>query len=338
MKNSQVVDDTPVPAERIAEASIWVTRLHGGNRDRAMEAGLRQWIAADPMNARALELATDVWEESENLRRVVPFAHDTEDVAPRRFRFGLSTVAATALIAAIATLAVILGVLHFQRENVVTKLGEQRLLALEDGSRVFLNTATTVEVHYDATTRRVVLESGEALFDVAKRADRPFVVEAGSRRVTALGTSFVVRRDEQTTAVTLVEGSVSVKAADGADAAAAAENAVTLSAGQRVTYSSAGSARIDQPSVERVVAWRRGQVILEDTPLAEAIAEMNRYSAVRLRLEQPDAAKLVINGLFQAGDSLSFANAVALSYGLTVHESGNEIVLEGDANARSASP
>ena len=303
-----------IPAERLAEAGVWIARLHGDDRDAVLEAGFRKWLQESPLNAQAFELTTEVWEDSQNLRRVVPFAHDVP-VAPEppRLRFPRPAwvgvgVAACALVAA--------ALFHLQNDRVSTDIGEQRLLTLDDGTRVFLNTATRLVVRYDESVRKVELLTGEALFNVPKRTTRPFIVSAGDREVRALGTSFVVRRDEHDIAVTLVEGKVKVAA-------------VTLVPGQRVTFKVGEPVRVDTPALEAAVAWRRGQVVLDDTPLAEAAAEMNRYSAVRLVVERPDAATLLVNGLFTAGDSMSFANAVAQTYGLQVIERGDHIVLSG---------
>ena len=163
------------------------------------------------------------------------------------------------------------------------------MLTLNDGTRVYLNTATRIVIHYDRFTRRVELETGEALFDVAKATDRPFIVSAGDRQVTALGTSFLVRRDDQRLAVTLVEGRVRVN------------QKFTLTPGERLTLTPGGAARLGEPPLDKATAWRRGQVVLDDTPLAVAVAEMNRYSPIQLEIEQPEAGSLLISGLFQAG-------------------------------------
>jgi transmembrane sensor len=226
---------------------------------------------------------------------------------------------------------------------IATKVGEQRQVVLDDGTRVFLNT--------DTQARRVELTRGEALFNVAKKPDWPFIVAAGDRQVRALGTSFVVRRDEQRLAVTLVEGEVMVSprlaSSSGAvssspqpDAGAIAQtppaaagqprnDVFTLTPGQRLTFTAGAATRLDTPSVEKATAWRRGQVILDDTPLATAIVEMNRYNSVKLVVERPEAAALLVNGLFQAGDSTHFANAVAQAYGLRLIERGDQIILSG---------
>lgn len=333
----------PVPDELLAEASVWVAKLHGDSRSRTLEQGFRRWLISHPDNARAFELATEVWDDAENLRRFVTFRPITRVERRSPWR----PIAATL---ACAMMLVIVGVVWFQYAGVIsTRVGEQRQLVLQDGTRVFLNTDTAIKVKYDEQARRVELRRGEALFNVAKQSDWPFIVVAGDRQVKALGTSFVVRKEAQRLAVTLVEGSVLVSPVQPAitqlvqpiiDAPSPVEQTpatasngnsreFTLAAGQRLTFSAGAPTRLDTPSVEKTTAWRRGQVILDDTPLRAAVAEMNRYNQSKLVVEDPEAAALLVNGLFQAGDSSHFANAVAEAYGLTVIQRGNDIVLSG---------
>ena len=75
-----------IPPECIAEAGVWVARLHSGEPDRIAMAGVKRWLKANPMNVRALELCTEIWEESANLRRITPFESQAP-VAPRKHRF-----------------------------------------------------------------------------------------------------------------------------------------------------------------------------------------------------------------------------------------------------------
>lgn len=324
-----------VPPERIAEASVWIARLHGGSRSRSLEAGLRRWLTADADNPRAFELATEVWEESERLKRVIPFTV-TE---PRRpISWFRPLVAATA-----CALALGIGViLHWRNGEYRTEVGEQRTLALKDGTQVFMNTATRLLVHYDKTSRRIELETGEALFNVARNLHWPFLVTAGGQQIRALGTSFVVRRDDKRLAVTLVEGRVTVSpvalvAAHPSSADVTGDPGslpVTLSPGQRITFSAGAVAKIDAPALDQAVGWRRQQVVLKDTPLEAAAEEMNRYNTVQLIVANSESQTLLINGLFQAGDSASFAEAIAQTYGLAVVNEGDKIVLTGVPKSR----
>jgi transmembrane sensor len=332
MSDSAKTGQGVIPPERLAEAGVWIARLHSGAPDKAAIAAVKRWLKAHPMNERALELCTEMWEESANLRRVIPFETEVDPSSPRRYLRVSMAMAALFLTFGIA--------LWLARpEDVATDVGEQRLVTLKDGTRVFLNTDTRIAVKYDASARSVELKRGEALFDVAKKPAWPFIVNAGDREIRALGTSFIVRRDETQTAVTLVEGMVTVTAPPSARVAPpprASTNATqeretfTLTPGQKLTFL-ASQSHLDTTSLDNATAWRRGQIILDDTPLSGAIAELNRYSKVKLVAERPEVQAIRVTGLFQTGDSLSFAHAVAQTFGLSVEERDDVIVLGGAA-------
>lgn len=353
MSSPQTKTNNPVAPERLAEAGVWISRLHGGNRTRADEIGLKRWLREDPQNARAFEIATEVWDDAENLRRFVALRPKLS--RPR------SSMAPTFAAAAMASVLLIVGaVLWFQNLDVIsTRVGERRQVVLEDGTRVYLNTDTRLVVKFSDEARHVELRRGEALFNVAKRSDWPFIVVAGDREVRALGTSFVVRKEDQRLAVMLVEGKVLVSpvveskrsaaepalaqqpaqstgsaapSVDTQTSAPARSDVFTLTPGQRLTFGAGSSAKLDTPSVEKATAWRRGQVILDDTPLRAAADEMNRYNSIRLIVADDVPADVLVSGLFQAGDSIRFANAVADAYNLNVQERGNEIILSPNAD------
>lgn len=353
MSSPQKTNNNPVAPERLAEAGVWISRLHGGNRTRADENGLKRWLREDPENARAFEIATEVWDDAENLRRFVSLRPKVS----QRPRSSMAPIFATA---AMASVLLFLGaILYFQNLGVITtKVGEQRQMVLDDGTRVFLNTDTQLIVKYSEEARRVELRRGEALFNVAKKSDWPFIVTAGDREVRALGTSFVVRKEDQQLAVMLVEGQVVVSpvveakrsaaeptlaqqpaqstgsaapSADEQTSAPARSDVFTLSPGQRLTFGAGSPAKLDNPSVEKATAWRRGQVILDDTPLRDAAEEMNRYNATKLVIADDVSSDVLVSGLFQAGDSSHFANAVAHQYQLTVQERGDAIILSSSA-------
>ena len=336
-------EGSPIPPSAIAEAGVWIVRLSDDGNNRTLKQGLRKWLDADPVNAKAFEAASDTWELSQTLRRVMPVPREQRPSRmfrsePKRIR-AWAAIAASVLVVAGAGAYVYLD--HFSVLR--TGVGEQRTLALEDGSRVVLNTDTRIVERYSSRERRIELKSGEAFFDVAPQATRPFIVNAGGRAITALGTSFVVRGDERELAVTLVDGKVAVSggSADSRTAAAVGtfeERDIVLEPGERVTFVRATRlVRVDTPALESVTAWRRGQVVLDKTPLATAIEEMNRYSETKIASgdesgKPSGCPDLAINGLFQAGDSDKFANVISEAYGLTVTRQDGGIVLSGTPN------
>jgi transmembrane sensor len=315
----------PLSNSARAEAAAWVARLHSSSRSPALEAGLRKWLKSDSAHIRAFEVATEAWEIGGSIKsRALPRMADPFVETPRRTHVGTRYLglAAGVLVALVGTLFY----LQQQTPPIATAVGEQRMLTLTDGTRIFLNTDTRLFVQEGAAQRRIKLESGEALFDVAKDPQRPFVVTAGDKEVIAIGTSFVVRRDERQLTVTLMEGKVAVSPSAGARPESDENpdkypaDKTVLAPGQRLTFVSHKPPKVDEPPIEKVTAWRRGEVILDKTRLQDAVDEMNRYSAVRLVIDDA-AADILVSGIFRAGDSARFAQAVAETYHLAVdHE------------------
>ncbi|MBE0547909.1 MAG: FecR domain-containing protein [Rubrivivax sp.] len=213
-------------------------------------------------------------------------------------------------------------------------MGEAQTVMLDDGTRMSLNTNTRLRVEFSAKQRTVSIGGGEAAFEVAKDAQRPFVVRAGGSEVVALGTVFIVRLTPsgpsagESLAVTLVEGKVSVRAAAGAGAGEVApERPLVMNPGERVRLAKAGgqqalaTQQLDRPRLEQVLAWKRSEAVFDGATLAEAAAEMNRYSRMPVVLVGDLAqADWQVSGQFRTGDNAAFANALALLHGLVVHE------------------
>jgi transmembrane sensor len=106
----------------------------------------------------------------------------------------------------------------------------------------------------------------------------------------------------------------------------------TLSPGQRLTFARGDIPKLDNPPIDKVTAWQRGQIILDHTPLADAVAEMNRYSPIQLEVQNPQAANTQVTGIFRIGDSSDFAHAVAATYNLTIVEQQHKILITGAPN------
>lgn len=317
-----------------AEAAAWVVRLHGPNRTSDVEAGLRRWLADDPEHPLAFELLTDTWERSTRLRRR-PIEHVARwELVGFRLSFSRAVLATLA----VAVLAITGTVYWLHSDVTATGIGELRTLTLEDGTRVHMNADTRLIVRYGKTLRQVQLVSGEALFEVTHNPKWPFVVTVDGHRIRDLGTEFDVLSEHNLLAVTLVEGRVTVSSTTGgeapsprpslpAQALSVSRQAITLSPGERLTYHADQMPQVDRPSLDLVTAWERGQVVLDDTPLTEAVAQMNRYSSRRIVIS-PAMRSIRVSGVFEIGDSASFAAALARTYHLNEStRSGGDIVL-----------
>ncbi len=194
-----------------------------------------------------------------------------------------------------------------------------------------MNANSRVLVQFDSRVRRVVLAEGEASFDVTKHQIRPFTVVIGDRKVVALGTSFMVRRDEpggNAFTVTLLEGRVAVEPLSLPDILPEQSAAVrVLRPGERLRFADHSPETVDSPSIERVTAWRRGLLIFDDASLSEAAAEFNRYGPVKITIGDADIGKIRVGGVFKMGDPADFAQAVAGTHDLRIINRTGEIIM-----------
>lgn len=171
-----------------------------------------------------------------------------------------------------------------------TATGQSKSLLLEDGSRVRLNTATAMNVHYNLSLRELQLLSGEILIETARDAQaRPFVVHTGEGSIRALGTRFIVRSEGAQTRVCVLEHAVEVRSAAGA-------TTVRVEAGQQLSFTQneVGSVQTASPNAD---AWTRGMLVVNDWRLEDLILELQRYRPGHLGC-QPEVATLRISGAF----------------------------------------
>lgn len=197
-----------------------------------------------------------------------------------------------------------------------TARGGQQEVKLPDGSTLWLDTATRAEVTLYRQRREVRLSEGQVLFAVQSNPERPFDVLAGNTRVTVVGTRFSVRRtrsglgDEGGVSVVVQEGRVRIASRSGAHELAGASASVGLGAGQSVTADAAGVLGPVGRDAAPVAAWREGRVSFNGTPLAQALAEFERYGDTGLVIHDPAVAALRVHGSFDLRQIDAFARAL----------------------------
>lgn len=209
-----------------------------------------------------------------------------------------------------------------------TPVGGQRLLKLDDGSRVEMNTATTLRASAGSDTREVWLDDGEAYFDIVHRRDRDFVVHAGPRTITVLGTRFIVRRAGDKVTVAVLSGRVRVQDAV-PEAGARMRSAVVTTGDIAVSQPRATLITTDTPvRVDAIAAWRNGMIVFDNTTLSDATAEFNRYSKRPIHVADPALAELRIGGSFRTRDGAAFVELMRRAYHVRVRDDDTAIVLE----------
>jgi transmembrane sensor len=317
-----------------AEAAAWIARLHSSRRNEQLEAGFRRWLGESAEHRTAFEYANEMWMSAESV---------SKSEVPLHSLVGRTSAlrAAAAVCGLLLTVAVGFVYRNYAASVYATEVGEQRALTLADGTRLTLNTNTRIRVRYRESERRIDLMQGEALFEVARDPLRPLVVHTAERLITALGTAFLVRRDMGVTSVMLIEGQVRVSDGDPSRAPSARQAttlssspAVLLEPGQRLMVKANEQATLDTPELNHLTAWQRGQIILDHTSLVDAIAEMNRYSETQIecgegndRVGVSACPDVYVTGIFRAGDTEAFGQALAASHDLQFRKHGRRIVL-----------
>lgn len=316
-----------------AEAASWIARLHGPSRTPRMERDCLEWQQRSAAHRLAFERCTDTWQDVAQISLANAFAGSSKVQADSAVDGLLRSRWPTALAAGVLLSAIFLSVQFWLGMGLhSTGLGEHSLVVLDDGTRVSLNTDSRVRVKMGNERRTVDVERGEAYFEVAKDARRPFVVRAGRSEVVAVGTVFSVRlgtggaKPDAAVAVTLIEGVVTVQATRGSGQPAA--KLLVLQPGERVRMvggdgagGSVLSEQVDRPRLEPLVAWKRGEAVFDDVPLSDAIAELNRYNRIPVVIVgDPTIGKLRISGVYRTGDTAGFARDAAALHGLVVVE------------------
>lgn len=315
----------------------------GGHSNSALDESIQ--VDADP-RAPALvpEAITLAW------RRLT--GQECSGGSAHRRRSVLYALAASILIAVAG------GWVHLQRGVYTTDIGEQRSLALADGSTVELNSRSRIKVQYTEHDRRVVLLEGQALFNVAKNKSRPFVVQAGNTRVRAVGTAFDVYRKSSDTVVSVVEGRVAVRRLDGAATGSqsnggaassssqtgqrprddvrsdgladvpgiqAAAGEILLAAGEQVVVTPAIFTSPKRADIAAATSWTRRILVFDSSPLTDVAQEFNRYNTRRLLVEDPQLAQFHISGVFSSLEPSLLLRFLHTQPELMVEETDTEI-------------
>ena len=290
------------PSRRLSDEAIdWLVRLGSGRatpKDRLTFLRWRQRSAAHEaaaVEAETLLRAVGETRQADQLRR---HGEPLSPAGVRRRPIGRRILFAGAAAASLAVVAVALpslGPLSALYADHATGVGGRKRVALADGSIAVLNTATAVSVDYSGKERRVVLHDGEALFEVAKDAARPFIVVAGDVEVRAVGTAFVVRLKEACEHVTVSEGTVAVKVGG--------RPPIRVEAGQRLGVGDGDRFKLGTVDIDAVTAWQRGKLIFNRRPLESVVAELQRYRAGRIVILGDRLKALEVTGVFDLDDT-----------------------------------
>jgi transmembrane sensor len=299
-------DETESRERAAQEATAWFVRLRNPLATGEDRRAFRDWIAASPVNADAYDEAGALWG-----RLDLPAARLGARGWHRktnRSTFAFRAVAAAASIGLIGGAAFWRdpGLLDRLRADHATAPGHQSEVVLADGTRLFLDGDSAVEVQLHTDGRHVTLLRGRVFFDVAPDPSRPFRVSADILQTDVLGTGFAV--DNETASVAVEHGAVAVTRPAGAR--------VKLGAGQGVHARGEGLSDAEAVEPSQSFAWRRGLIVLDSAPLGRVADELARMAPGRVFIPDRELRALTLSGTFRADDPDAVLEAMKTALGL----------------------
>ena len=334
-----------------AAAAAWFERREWSDWDATAQKALEAWLSESTAHRVAYVRLEAAWERAERLKALgagaqlgrVP-ARDSFGFSPQDSAIQPIDVAPIARAGAhasspssrlkwaigVASLAAVLtlGVWYqsvARWQTYGTSLGAIAPVALADGSHITLDSNTRIHVALDLGHRRVRLDQGAALFEVAKDPTRPLIVEVANTRVTAVGTEFSVRRDSDEITVLVKEGRVRIEG----DRRHFGGQATELAAGGQASTRGSEIAieRVSLSEVDRALSWRQGYLEFQETPLPQVVAEFNRYRVQRIEIDDPRLNAIRIGGRFRCTDADAFLNLLQQGFPVVVTRDEDHVSL-----------
>lgn len=308
-----------------ARAADWLERRDREDWSEADQAALDAWLAQSMAHYTAFWRLEAAWGRTARLVALRSPMQEQSTSAPQRqiSPILMGMAAAFALVAVLGAGAFLL--LRPSERTYATKVGGHELIAFEDGSRIELNTDTVLRARMTTKERIVWLDKGEAYFQVKHDPSHPFVVMVGDRRVTDLGTQFVIHRDTRNLEVAVLDGRVWFDAPDNR----ALSQTSLLTSGQVATVS-ADKISVTRRSAHELaneLGWRHGVLVFKHQPLADVAREFNRYNQRKIVIADGAVGSLKIYGTFRTEDVDLFARVVQVAFQLNVQSEGNQIVI-----------
>ncbi|MCK7596054.1 FecR family protein [Microbulbifer sp. CAU 1566] len=353
--NPQEVQEEPTE-DRLDQACAWIARLRSDALSNADRRTFAQWMSDSPANRQAFDEMAELWGDLGVLAHLplddlypesVPSAQhraQARDGQPSAKRPAKNENTDTQIdtgwnlpqwlmggsaVAACLGVALWIGNQWLQQAPVqqqmyTTAIGETRTIDLADGSKVQLNTNSELIVNFSREERRTQLLRGEAYFDVARQTSRPFTVAAGSANIRVLGTQFNVERNPENTRVSVTGGVVAVS--ESQTASGLQPESVKLTRNQKVSVSNSGLSDVARTSPEEALDWTQGQLVFEETPLSEALEELNRYLKVPVAAA-PGVSDRTLSGTFELTDPENTLAAIAAALDLDQDHSDPNLTL-----------
>lgn len=303
MTQTDIRTTAPIPCHaKLKQAAHWYALLRDGKAGMQDRLDWEAWLSADKVHLQAWQYIEDISQnfkplgnQPDSRMAVDALSTATHRLSRRRLLAGATVVVTGGILggfiwsqAQLSTSIMALGA------NYRTGTGEQREITLADGTRVWLNTASAINVSFDIRERAIELVLGELFIETAQGDTRPFLVETKHGRMQALGTRFNVWRDPVQTRLAVYAGAVEIRTA-------ISRTTRIVPAGQQVHFN-AGDINVSEAADDAREAWAQGTMVADNISLGELINELRRYRSGHLGIAD-DVAGLKVYGNFPIGDT-----------------------------------
>jgi transmembrane sensor len=335
------------------QAAEWMSVLDAENPSAQDLRGFKLWVNADPAHAAAFKEIISFWDDMNILTQAVLPREAIQNELEKTKASAKPTFSwlrhnpITAFASALLVMGTVVIITFLVQAPTVytTQIGEQKTIQLSDSSIVQLNTNSRLEVNFTNNSRSLTLRQGEAHFAVAKNPQRPFEVTAGEGLVRAIGTAFTVHLRKIDVEVIVTEGTIEIDRADAPNQASINQPAITnvtvvptsipietgvkIDAGNRLTYDRQQLNDIKllvATQIEEQLSWREGLLVFKGEPLEKVVAEVSRYTKLKIIIPERSSREIKVGGLFKVGDTESLFEALRDGFDIHVQEVSDNVV------------
>lgn len=312
-------------AEQVeSRAAQFLMRRDEEDWSYADEAELTAWLAESWAHKAAYWRLEEIWRRADRLGALY------EPLKPYTFaslarRPSMPLAVAASLLLALFVLVTWPKPRPVQVAQLETRIGERRTFHLIDGSAIDLNTNTRIRIAFEHARRVAWVSDGEAYFRIAHDPGRPFVVHAGARDLSVLGTKFLVRSDGDSLSVAVVEGAVQLS---GVGPSVALGSTVLRGGSMAVVKGTTTLVSLEPADqLKQRLSWRDGVIVLDGSTLGQALTEFNRYTTTPAVLEDEHLAKMPIGGSFQLDNQHGFIRLLSQVYELRMDQKDGKLIL-----------
>jgi transmembrane sensor len=291
---------SPFNNEQLLEQALeWFFMLQSEDCTDEDRQRFNLWYRQSEENQAAYAHAECLWSDLDQIREEgdIPGLKSARRARPRRSAARMLGMSVLLLVSSALAVA---GWMEYSAETITysTRKGERQAVVLDDGTAVDLNTATRLHATISLLRRKIVLDQGEAIFDVRHESLRPFTVQAGDLAIRDIGTRFSARRHGDAVSVAVLQGVIEI-------------NSERVEEGYQRNYlSDTGLSSIQPIDAEQVEAWKHGRLVFRKSPLRDVIAELERYHSVRIVFADPSLARQTLSGTFDIDDLELFLASV----------------------------